>query len=112
MGKLVTSTQTKACYLRESGGSLKGKNDRSCSWSMRNLGRSRSKRCLNDGIVRFSCLVVSSEVLLLSQGLPVLGLNGRYLSSHQVQETILTRNNETRIDGFRYLLNKVIRGRD
>ena len=68
--------------------------------------------CLNDGIVRFGCLVVSLEVLFLRQGLPVLGSNGIYLSSHQVQEAILTRNIETQIDGFRYLLNKVIRGRE
>ena len=61
--------------------------------------------------MRFNCVVVSLEVLLLSQSLPVLGSNGRYLSSHQVQEAILTRNIETHKDGFRYLLNKVIRER-
>ena len=33
---------------------------------------------LNYGIVRFSCLVVSLEVLLLSLGLPVRGSNGRF----------------------------------
>ena len=58
---------------------------------------------LNDGTVRFSCLVVSLEVLLLSQSLPVLGSNGRYLSLHQVQEAILTRIIETQVDEFRYL---------
>ena len=75
----------------------------------RNVGRLRSKR-LNGAFEMFSSFRL--EVLLLSQGLPVLGSNGRYLSSHQVQEAILTRNIETRIDGFRHLLNKVIRGRE
>ena len=61
--------------------------------------------------MHFSCLVVSLEVLLQSQSLPVLGSNGRYLRSYQVQEAILTSNIETQTDGFRYLLNKVIRER-
>ena len=48
----------------------------------------------------FSCLLVSLEVLLLSLGLPVRGSNGKFLSSHQVQEATFTRNIETQTDGF------------
>ena len=51
-------------------------------------------------------------MLLLSQSLPVLGSNGRYLSSHQVQEVILTRNIKTQIDGFRYFKRGNMRERE
>ena len=49
--------------------------------------------------MRFSCLAVSSEVLILSPGLPakyVVQMDN--LSSHQVQEATFTGNIETQMD--------------
>ena len=57
----------------------------------------------------FSCLVVSSEVLLLSLGLPVCGSNGQFKFTSSSGGYFHKEHRNS--DGFMYLSNKVIRER-